>query len=74
VAASNRSSIPEVGGDALLYFDPLEVASLSDCLRRAANLSAAMREQLRRKGLARAREFTWEQAVQKTVQIMNRFQ
>ncbi len=74
VAASNRSSIPEVGGDALLYFDPLEVASLADCLRRAANLSAAGREQLRRKGLARAREFTWERAVQKTVQIMNRFQ
>jgi len=73
VAASNRSSIPEVGGEALLYFDPLEVASLSACLRRAADLSSEAREQLRGRGLARAREFTWEQAVQKTVRVMNRF-
>ena len=73
VAASNRSSIPEAGGDAALYFDPLSVDSITDCLRRVAALASEDRERLKQKGLARAREFTWERAVQKTVQVVNRF-
>jgi glycosyltransferase involved in cell wall biosynthesis len=73
VATSNRSSIPEAGGDAALYFDPLSVESIADCLRRVARLTAEERESLKQKGLAHAREFTWERAVQKTVQAIERF-
>jgi len=73
VAASNRSSIPEAGGEAALYFDPLNVDSISDCLRRVANLSSEERARLKEQGLAHAREFTWERAVQNTIQAINRF-
>lgn len=73
VAASNRSSIPEAGGEVALYFDPLNVDSISDCLRRVANLSSEERARIKRQGLAHAREFTWERAVQKTVLAMERF-
>jgi alpha-1,3-rhamnosyl/mannosyltransferase len=59
VLSSNVSSLPEVGGDAVAYADPLDVAAiaaalselLSDPQRRAA-LSVAAR--------ARADEFSWE--------------
>jgi glycosyltransferase involved in cell wall biosynthesis len=73
VAASNRSSVPEAGGEAAIYFDPLNVDSISDCLLRVANLSSEERERLKQRGRAHAREFTWERAVQKTVQVINRF-
>jgi glycosyltransferase involved in cell wall biosynthesis len=73
VAASNRSSIPEAGGEAAIYFDPLDVDSIIDCLRRVANLSSEGRDRLKHKGRAHAREFTWERAVQNTVQVINRF-
>ena len=60
VAASNASSLPEVGGEVAVYFDPTDneslVAALSDVTdhsKRNARASA---------GLARAREFTWERA------------
>ena len=73
VAASDSSSIPEAGGDAAIYFNPLSVDSILVCLQRVANLSSEERERFKQKGMARAREFTWERAVQKTVQVINRF-
>lgn len=73
VAASNRSSIPEAGGEAALYFDPLNVDSIAECLRRVAGFSTEERVRLKERGLAHAREFTWERAVRKTVQVIDRF-
>ncbi len=55
VLAARAASIPEVCGDAALYFDPLDPASLADALRTAAadpglrgRLVAAGRERLAR--------------------------
>jgi glycosyltransferase involved in cell wall biosynthesis len=59
VLTSNVSSLPEVGGDAVQYADPREVASIADGLRRLLT-DASRRDELARRARARAGEFSWE--------------
>ncbi len=65
VASSNAGPLPEVAGDAVLYFDPLDVGAMtmaiSDLLR-----DAGLRERLANAGRRRARSFTWERAARET--------
>lgn len=61
VLTSNTSSIPEVAGDAALLLDPDDVAGLSDSMERVLN-NASLRGKLSRKGLQRARLFSWEKS------------
>jgi glycosyltransferase involved in cell wall biosynthesis len=56
VAASNVTAIPEVCGDAAVLFDPTDPESIAGAVLEADSRS----EELREKGFARAREFTWE--------------
>jgi glycosyltransferase involved in cell wall biosynthesis len=66
VACSRVSSLPEVAGDAALYFDPLDPAAIEEAI---AHLLAdeQLRARLRATGLERARTFTWEAAAESTL-------
>jgi glycosyltransferase involved in cell wall biosynthesis len=70
-ACSNASSLPEVGGDAVLYFDPMDVREMTRAIERLL-ADAALRERLRRAGPERARKFTWEQTAQATLASYDR--
>jgi glycosyltransferase involved in cell wall biosynthesis len=72
VITSNTSSMPEVGGEAALYFDPNDVEAIAAALRRAVNLSTLEREQRITAGVARARTFTWERCQQQTVALIEK--
>jgi glycosyltransferase involved in cell wall biosynthesis len=63
VVTSNVSSLPEVVGDAALLVDPYSSTSIADGMRRALT-DESLRASLREKGMARAREFSWEHSVQ----------
>jgi glycosyltransferase involved in cell wall biosynthesis len=65
-ACSNASSLPEVAGDAVLYFDPMDVGEMTRAIERLL-ADAALRERLRRAGPERARIFTWERTAQATL-------
>ena len=56
---SNATSIPEVVGDAGLLVDPRDPDALADALVRVLS-DSALADDLCRRGLERAREFTWE--------------
>jgi glycosyltransferase involved in cell wall biosynthesis len=58
VLAARAGSIPEVCGDAALYFDPYNPASLARALREIA-ANPALRDQLRSQGKARLEGYTW---------------
>jgi glycosyltransferase involved in cell wall biosynthesis len=60
VVTSNVSSLPEVAGGAALTADPYDVAALAEAIG-AVLTRAALREELRERGLQRARQFSWEQ-------------
>jgi len=71
VATSSTSSIPEVGGEAALYFDPTDVEQIVETTRRLLR-DAALREEVRARGLAQSVRFSWERAAQETSDVYNR--
>jgi len=70
VVSSNASSLPEVAGDAALYFDPRNVDAMADALRRALT-DDALRAGLRAKGFAQAQGFSWEKAAKELLQYLS---
>jgi glycosyltransferase involved in cell wall biosynthesis len=63
VITSDRSSLPEVAGDAALLVDPTSVSSVAQALRVVLG-SEDRRAQLRAAGLARAATFTWRRTAE----------
>ena len=68
VVTSNLSSMPEVTGDAAVLVDPYEVDSIVEGMERVLS-NPALSEELRAKGIARAREFSWERSVARTREL-----
>ena len=68
VITSNVSSLPEVVGDAALMIDPYEPQAIADAMRRVL-LEPELRADLRARGLARAREFSWERSIRRVREI-----
>jgi glycosyltransferase involved in cell wall biosynthesis len=68
VVTSNVSALPEVAGDASLLVDPYEPRAIADGLEELLE-SQARREELSRRGLERARRFTWRQVAEQTVRV-----
>ncbi len=68
VVCSNRSSLPEVVGDAALLVDPVDVAALADALLRLLE-DTALREHLTERAIARAATFSWERAARETLEV-----
>lgn len=66
VATSNASSMPEVGGDAALYFDPYDPQDIAAAIDRLL-ADPELRTQLSQAGLARAAEFSWRRAAELTL-------
>lgn len=58
VIGSNTTSIPEVAGDAGLFFDPDNEQELVDCLCRVID-DDRLRDELGRRSLRRAATFSW---------------
>lgn len=71
VVTSSASSLPEVAGDAALCTAPTDVDALTEALSRVW-LSADLRGELRRKGFARAKQFTWAKTAEMTLAVYER--
>ena len=71
VCASDTSSLPEVGGDAAQYFDPGDVASITECLRQVL-INGALREEMGAKGVERASRYSWRHTAELTVDLYKR--
>ncbi len=68
VVASDAASIPEVGGHAALYFPAGDTAALAGAVTRVLG-DAALAEELRRAGFARARELSWDRCSDETLRV-----
>ena len=71
VVVSNVSSLPEVVGDAAVLVDPHDIDSIVDGLRCVLT-NPARADDMRRKGLERSREFSWERSVARTLEVYKR--
>lgn len=68
VIASSVSSIPEVGGDAALYFDPRSEDQITKSLQLVLS-DYILRETLKEKGRIRAKQFSWSETARKTLAV-----
>ena len=71
VACSNRTSLPEVAGDAALLSDPTDVDGIATALRELLG-NAVTRERLRRDGPAQAAKFSWSRTAELTLATYER--
>ena len=71
VLTGSLTSLPEVVGDAGLTVDPFDTEALAEALARLID-DAALRAELRARGLQRARGFDWRETARMTLQIYRR--
>jgi len=69
--AARSSSLPEIGGDAALYFEPHDVDELTAQLRRVTQ-DTRLREQLIVRGYEQAAAFRWDACAEKTLAVLKR--
>lgn len=62
---SDRSSLPEVGADAAVYFDPEQTDSITAAVEHVLT-DRALRQAMRQKGTQRLTQFSWEKTATKT--------
>ena len=68
VVTSNVSSLPEVTGDAAVLVDPYDVESITAGMQRVLD-NPGLSQELREKGVARSRDFSWERSVERTRRV-----
>lgn len=68
VVSSNRTSLPEVLGDAALFVDPESIEELSRAIARVLD-DAPLRASLRQRGLEQAKRYTWQRAATETLDV-----
>jgi len=71
VACSRRSSLPEVAGDAALYFDPDDQDQVTSAIRRLLE-DETLRRRLAGAGRERAGTFSWRRTAEATLASYNR--
>lgn len=71
VIVSNAASLPEVCGDAALYCDPHSVEDIAEKIKEMVT-NEALRNELRQKGIERAKQFTWERCARETISIIEK--
>lgn len=70
VIVSNTTSLPEVVGDAGLYVDPLDIGSIANAIKKIV-CDEELQEILRKKGLARAKLFSWEKTAEHVRKVLS---
>jgi len=68
VACSNTSSLPEVVGDAVFFFDPTKVDAIAEIIHRGL-ADLGLRADLRERGLRRAARFSWARTARQTLEV-----
>jgi glycosyltransferase involved in cell wall biosynthesis len=68
VITSNTSSLPEVVGDAGIMIDPKDEDALCQAMLDIIN-NQTLRTELSRKGLERAKQFSWAKCAEQTVNV-----
>ncbi len=68
VITSDKGSLKEVGGNAVYHVDPDSVDSIKDGIDKVMN-NNKLREELSKKGLERARKFSWKKTAEETIKV-----
>lgn len=67
IVCSNRGSIPEIAGDAALYFNPESPEEMALIMKEMLN--PLIRERLREEGRLRSQQFSWKKTAEETLHV-----
>lgn len=67
VLTANNSSLKEIAGNAAITVDPSDTDAVRDCLIRLLTENT-LQENLKKLGMIRSAEYTWEETARKTVE------
>lgn len=68
-AVSDLDVLREVAGESALYFNPLDKDSMSVAMARVFQ-DEELRERLRKNGLERVKQFSWEKCARETLKVL----
>ena len=71
VATSKFSSMPEVAGQAAIYFDPYNLAEIKNAIKSVL-LDKSLADNLRLKGKERLKDFSWEKCAKETLEVLSK--
>jgi glycosyltransferase involved in cell wall biosynthesis len=69
IACSLRPPMPEILGDAGIYFDPEDITSITNALRKLL-ISSELRKVNANKAKERSKQYSWEQCANDTFQLL----
>lgn len=69
VVTSNTSCMPEICGDAAIYFDPYNIEQIADKIEMLYK-DVDLQAELVKKGIAHANKFTWEKMAKETYDVI----
>jgi len=68
VVCSNQASLPEVGGEAAVFFDPFSVEDIAKKIAQVAS-NTQLQHELRQKGFENVKHFSWEKTARETMRV-----
>ncbi len=68
VVSSSAGSLPEVGGEAAIYFNPKNIPEMANKISSVIE-SASLRKELIKKGQTRVKLFSWKHLAQQTLEV-----
>ncbi|MEO5888314.1 MAG: glycosyltransferase family 1 protein [Anaerolineales bacterium] len=69
VLCARAASLPEVAGEAALFFDPMNVRDIANAIVRVVS-DLQLRNDLIQKGYQRAKEFSWQTTARNTLDVL----
>jgi len=68
VVSSNAACLPEILGNAVLYFNPLDVDDIAGKIKKAL-LDEDLRKDLIQKGFEQIKKYNWQKTAQETLKV-----
>jgi len=71
VITSNISSLPEVGGDVVVYVNPNDIRDIKEKIEMVLG-DIVLQKEMIKKGLKRAKEFSWEKSAKEHIEVFKK--
>jgi glycosyltransferase involved in cell wall biosynthesis len=69
VASSNVASLPEIGGEGAVYFDPLSVEAIANALHHVLSMNSEAAATLRAAAKQNLARFSWAKSAQGHIEV-----
>lgn len=69
IAAARASALPEIAGDAAVYFDPDDENDMAEVIDRLLS-DEQLRDELKSRAVSRATKFSWEETGSRTLEVI----